>query len=184
VERRLRQHRAVDDRGVGQQQSAGVGLTDEIGLQLLLSGKEIRGVDGSQAGQIGDAESGEQTFREVTPWSAERALCAAPLWATARRNRPAAAGVPMRSPPRAPGRLTEDRDVGGVASEGGDVVVYPLERGDLVEQSGVAAPAAQGQVGQVSPTERTQSIVDRYDDDVAVAYERRSVVPGTSRLPT
>ena len=41
----------------------------------------------------------------------------------------------------AAGGLAEDRHVAGIAAEGGDVVAYPLQRGDLVEQAEIRVVA-------------------------------------------
>jgi len=51
------------------------------------------------------------------------------------------------------GRLTEDGDVGGVAAERGDVLLHPLQGGDLVEQTQVGVAVAVAEVEEALGTE-------------------------------
>ena len=98
---------------------------------------------------------------------------AAPLCSTARWNRPARRRRGQQLPDAVgAGRLARHRHRGRVAAEGGDVVLDPLERGDLVEQ---AERAGAGPVTDVEVAGRVQAVVERDRDD-AVARERRAVV--------
>ena len=60
------------------------------------------------------------------------------LCTIARRNSPAARGIASSAATRpAAGGLAEHRDLVRVAAERADVVPYPFQRGDLVEQAAV-----------------------------------------------
>ena len=78
---------------------------------------------------------------------------------------------------RAARRLPEERDVPGVATEGADLVAYPLERGDEIEHAPVAARAVVGEFRVREKAERAEAVVDGDDHDIAVA--RRA--PGRAR---
>ena len=77
------------------------------------------------------------------------------------------------------GAFTEDGDIPGVAAEGRDVLLHPLQGGDLVHQAVVAEPApvgvlgGQSRVGEVA--EATQAVVDRHHHD-ATPGQRRPIV--------
>src|SRR6266852_4742441 len=69
-------------------------------------------------------------------------------------------------------RHAKNRDVSGITPEGGDVLLHPAERGDLVEQTevGDAVPQVEEAVG-------SQTIVDGDADD-AIAGETRAITGG------
>src|SRR5262249_10225167 len=78
--------------------------------------------------------------------------------------------------PRA-GRFTEDRDVPRIAPELGDVLLYPLERGDLVQQPIVARRSVRRFLGQLWMREEAkgaEAIVDRHQHDTL--HGKRSAV--------
>ncbi len=69
------------------------------------------------------------------------------------------------------GRFAEDRHLGWIAAEGGDVVAHPSERRDLIEGPVIAGDAvlrlrAQGGMGEVS--DQTQAIVESDEDDASL----------------
>ena len=71
-----------------------------------------------------------------------------------------------------PCRLAEDRDVAGIATEDGDVVAHPGQRGQLVVDAPIADKAVRA--GQVAVTEKTQCaepVIDGHHHGVAVAHE-------------
>ena len=78
-----------------------------------------------------------------------------------------------------PGRRAEQRDAPGIAAEGGDVVVHPAKRLDLVEHAVLARrPAAlRAQRGMPDEAENAQPIGDRHDNH-PTPDERRRVVVG------
>jgi hypothetical protein len=64
---------------------------------------------------------------------------AGPLCANARSNRPCASGAGHQRHGRgASGRLAEGRDIGGVATDSSDSVLYPAQRRHLVDETVVA----------------------------------------------
>src|SRR5437764_15077988 len=67
-------------------------------------------------------------------------------------------------------RLAKDRDVIGVTSEGGDVLLHPGERGDLVEQAEVG-----NAVTQVEEAISSETIVDGDADD-SIAGETSAII--------
>src|SRR6059058_141009 len=69
-------------------------------------------------------------------------------------------------------RLAKDGDVAGIATEGGDILLHPLEGSDLVEQAAVGVSLAQGEKAL-----GTDPIVDGDADDAA-AGEMTAVIPG------
>jgi len=77
------------------------------------------------------------------------------------------------------GGLTDDRDVGGVAAELGDVALDPLESGDLVEECEIIYWCCGGRFflerGMGEETESAETIVDGDDYD-SFCRERRAVV--------
>ncbi len=77
------------------------------------------------------------------------------------------------------GRLAEHGDVIRVAAERADAFAYPFERGDLVEDAGVARARelAVVEIGEMEEAERPEAVVDRHDHDVAVDGKVRAVVP-------
>ncbi len=69
-------------------------------------------------------------------------------------------------------RLAEDRDVGRVATERGDVVADPTECGDLVEQGDVArAGEPRVEMVEVREAERAEPVVHGDHDDVAATRQ-------------
>ena len=69
-------------------------------------------------------------------------------------------------------RLAKDGDVAGIATEGGDVLLHPLQGGDLVEQAAVGVSVA-----QIEEALGADPVVDGHADD-AVAGEATAVIPG------
>ena len=67
-------------------------------------------------------------------------------------------------------RLAKDRDVIGITSEGGDVLLHPGERGDLVEQTEVGNAVPQGEEAVGS-----QTIVEGDADD-SITGETRAII--------
>ena len=67
------------------------------------------------------------------------------------------------------GREAEQRHVAGVAAEGADVLVNPLQRGELVEDAVLAGGQAVfcGQGGMPDEAERAEPVVERHDHDAA-----------------
>src|SRR5579871_2779761 len=64
--------------------------------------------------------------------------------------------------------LPEDRDVAGVTAKFGDVVAYPLQRGDEIEHAGVACVSELGcDFGQIKETECVEPMIERDDNHVA-----------------
>ena len=66
--------------------------------------------------------------------------------------------------------LAEHRHVAGIAAEGVDVLLHPLQRGELIAQSVV------GDAGQRHEAERTDAVVARHDDDVTALGKARAVI--------
>ncbi len=68
----------------------------------------------------------------------------------------------------AAGGLAEDRDVARVAAEALDVVVDPLQRGDLVQLADVGGrtPGIAAVPAEIEVPERSDAVVDRHHDDV------------------
>ena len=81
------------------------------------------------------------------------------------RDFPAAAG------------LTEDRHVAGIATEFADVIAHPFERLDDVEHADITRrrKLRAALLGQIRKTEHVQAVIERDDDDIAVAREIRAV---------
>src|SRR6266568_2264883 len=69
-------------------------------------------------------------------------------------------------------RLAEDGDVLWIATKGGDILPYPLEGSDLVEQGAVGVSLA-----QVEKAIGTDTVIDGHAHD-AVAGETTAVIPG------
>src|SRR6266849_3818709 len=69
-------------------------------------------------------------------------------------------------------RLAKDGDVLWIATKGGDILPYPLEGSDLVEQAAVGVSLA-----QIEEAVGTDPIIDGHTDD-AVAGETTAVIPG------
>src|ERR1700694_3950433 len=67
-------------------------------------------------------------------------------------------------------RLAKDRDVRGITPEGGDVLLHPGERGDLIEQTEVS-----NAVSQVEEAIGSETIVDGDADD-SIAGETRAII--------
>ena len=77
------------------------------------------------------------------------------------------------------GRLAEDHDVAGVATERGDVAPHPAEGLHLIEQPVVpshAALVALGELGQDEEAVGTHAILDGHDDDLSPTGEPLAVV--------
>src|SRR4249919_46941 len=72
-------------------------------------------------------------------------------------------------------RLAKDGDVAGIATKGGDILPYPLEGSDLVEQGAVGVSLVQREeaVG-------TDPVIDGHAHD-AVAGETTAIIPGHRR---
>ena len=90
-------------------------------------------------------------------------LCPAPLCGIARWN----GTRPRRRQQRAHGhatcRLTSDRHLPWIATERSDVLLHPLQRGDLVEHAGIAGlDELREVVGEVAEAERPEPVVDRH----------------------
>src|SRR5262245_17505349 len=66
-------------------------------------------------------------------------------------------------------RFTADRHLSGIAAELPDVSLHPAQHGLLIQQAVVAraARALGGQRRMREPAERTETIVERDDDEVA-----------------
>ena len=79
-------------------------------------------------------------------------------------------------------RLPRDRDLVRIASEAGDVVVHPSQRGLLVGQAVIADVARRAERRMREETQRTQPVVDRHDDDVAAARQPARVVDVTAAV--
>src|SRR6266568_5909430 len=69
-------------------------------------------------------------------------------------------------------RLAEDGDVLWIATKGGDILPYPLEGSDLVEQGAVGVSLA-----QIEEAIDTETVIDGHADDT-VAGEVAAVIPG------
>ena len=83
---------------------------------------------------------------------------------------------------RGAGRLAEDRDIVGIAAEGGDVALHPLQAGDLVEQAVVARGMLRqfgGERGMGEEAQHADAIVDRHHDHAALGQPR--AVEGRTR---
>jgi len=76
------------------------------------------------------------------------------------------------------GGLAEDRDPSGVTAEGLDVVAHPGESGDLVEQTAVG-----GCPLDLREPLDPHPVVERHDDDAALACEPAAVVLGEAGHP-
>ena len=76
------------------------------------------------------------------------------------------------------GRFPRDRDAVGVAAEHGDILLYPPERGHLVEQPVVTGGVVRRLLGEFRMNEETENIspvIDR-DGDNALARHIRAVI--------
>ena len=72
--------------------------------------------------------------------------------------------------------LAGDGDLGRIAAESSDVVLHPLQRGDLVEHAEVAGLGQRGEVAcQVHEALHAEPVVDRHAHD-AITGERCAVV--------
>ncbi len=69
-------------------------------------------------------------------------------------------------------RLAKDGDIARITTEGGDVLLHPLEDSDLVEQAAVGVSLAQREEA-LGP----DPIVDGHADD-AISGETTAVIPG------
>src|SRR6266568_6097647 len=69
-------------------------------------------------------------------------------------------------------RLAKDGDVARITTEGGDILLYPLEGSDLIEQAAVGVSLA-----QIEEAVDTDTVIDGHADD-AVAGETTAVIPG------
>jgi hypothetical protein len=76
----------------------------------------------------------------------------------------------QRADAHRPSRLAKDGDVAGITTEGGDILPYPLEGSNLVEQAAVGVSLAQRE----EPL-GTNTIIDGHADD-AVAGEVAAVI--------
>ena len=106
---------------------------------------------------------------------------AVPLWAIALWNRTVRRGHGEQCRHGdAAGGLAEDRDVARVAAEALDVVVDPLQRGDLVQLADVGGrtPGIAAVPAEIEVPERSDAVVDRHHDDVAAFGQRAAVVRG------
>ena len=56
----------------------------------------------------------------------------------------------------------EDRNVAGITTEGGDILLGPFESGDLIEQAEVG-----GSLAQIQEPIDTETVINRYARDVA-----------------
>ncbi len=66
--------------------------------------------------------------------------------------------------------LAEDRHVGRIAAEFGDVVAHPFERRDQIEHAGIGAVGElRQQLPEIEKAERVQPVVDRDQHHVAAA---------------
>src|SRR6266508_165493 len=83
-------------------------------------------------------------------------------------------------------RLAKDSDVVGVAAEGGDILLYPLEGCDLIEQAEVG-----GSLTQIEEAIGADTVIDghAYDaiagepDAIIHGHRRRSELKGAARNP-
>src|SRR5438128_1317381 len=83
-------------------------------------------------------------------------------------------------------RLAKDGDVTGITTKGGDILPYPLEGSDLVEQGAVGVSLA-----QIEEAVDTNTVIDGHAHDavagettaVIPGHRRRSVLKGTARNP-
>src|SRR6266487_1087701 len=83
-------------------------------------------------------------------------------------------------------RLAEDGDVLWIATKGGDILPYPLEGSDLVEQGPIGVSLA-----QIEEAIDTDTVIDGYAHNavagettaVIPGHRRRSVLKGTARNP-
>ncbi len=83
-------------------------------------------------------------------------------------------------------RLAKDGDIAGITSEGGDILPYPLEGSDLVEQGAIGVSLA-----QIEEALDTDTVIDGHAYDavagettaVIPGHRRRSVLKGTARNP-
>ena len=74
-------------------------------------------------------------------------------------------------------RLAEDRDVAGIAAEAGGMLAHPFERGDEIEQAGIARLGEALAVRrQVEMAEDVEPVIDRDDHDVVAPREVHAVV--------
>ena len=177
-DRVVRDHVAVDDRGEREkarrvdrhlvEHRAGR-LHDSLGRQLVQAVEVARsevehleeacGHPPGAFGVIGGRRRGALRDRR-----AEQAGCRGA--AQQRGDHPAAGG------------LTEQRHLGRVPAEGGDVVADPLQGGEHVAQTEVGGEAfavgAQG--GQFQEAECAEPVVDGHDDHVAAGGQRGAVV--------
>ena len=73
-------------------------------------------------------------------------------------------------------RFTGHGHLAGIATEVGDAVVDPAQRRLLIGQAIVADPAGRTERGMGKEAERTQPVVDRDDDDIALLRQPSGVV--------
>src|SRR5438128_10939027 len=72
-------------------------------------------------------------------------------------------------------RLAKDGDVTGITTKGGDILPYPLEGSNLVEQGAVGVSLV-----QIEEAVDTETVIDGNAHDT-VAGEVAAVMPGTRR---
>src|SRR5581483_115 len=152
----------------------GVGIRDEVGLQLRLGLEPaIRGNRGHPLASGFDAE----LLREAL---------ADPLRRLDRDHRLGSPALGDGAPEQPFGtrhrqqhadahrarRLPEDGHLAGITTEGGNILLYPLEGGNLVEQ-----PEVGGAVPKIEEAVGTRPIVDGHADD-AVPGEPAALIPG------
>ncbi len=99
-----------------------------------------------------------------------------PLWTMTPANRPAAAGEASRCTPSPPPAERPNTVTRGIATERGDVVLHPLQRGDRVVQTEVGGVTTDRAC--VEEAQRTQAVVRRHDDDVLLGREPVARVRG------
>ena len=168
----VREHLVVDTRmerhgaDGGEQRAGGLSLRGEhrLGGQGA-QGVEFVGID--------TGTSGEGLEHESTPLTVEHQLGGAALHDGPVEEALGTGRAEQREHAPGSGRLAEDRDVGGVAAEAGDVVADPFERSDLVEDAEVGGRT--GVLDHEEP-ERADAVVDGDDHAVGARGEAGAVV--------
>ena len=76
--------------------------------------------------------------------------------------------------------FAKDGDIVGVSTESLDIVAYPFEGRDLVSDAEIRRRSIVAVADRlpVEKTQRTEAVVDRYNDDVAVSGQSSAVVEG------
>ena len=119
---------------------AGHGLSLRFDDGIGGDGEDFRGV------RAVDSELLEEGVGELRRRLGRGCAAGAALEDGALEEAPGGAHREQRADGGGPCGFAEDRDVAGIASEGGDVVTHPAQGGDLVELAGVGGDVRRGKV--------------------------------------